>query len=169
MVYQYYQKEIPTTILKVNKERKILKYAELEYTKDYKPVYLKFYNLLGDLLEKRSIEYFSKNQVVIRLFNPENQNSQFHKYELLCKYNQPKKLRKKDFKDLVTRPINLEIEKSLVRIVKAVQIDKKERVHIDEISYDDTGNWLSKKTFELKNNKNKRRLIREIEREIEYF
>ncbi len=169
LIYQYYHKKIPTTIIKATTDLQMINYSKLEYTKDLVPVYLKLYNLLGELQEKKSVEYFSKNQIVIRSFNAKTQFSFLNKYELLCKFNKPRKLRKKDFKDAITRPINLEIKNDLVRVVKAVQTENKERVQIEELDYDEYGNWVSKKTFELKNNKNKRRLIKEIRREIEYF
>jgi len=169
LVYQYYKKKIPRKIIKVDKGRKIINYAELEYSAELLPVYLKFYNVLGDLLEKRSVEYYSKNQVIIRTFFPESQFSNLQKYELLCRFNQPNKLRKRDFRDIATRPINLEIEPEMVRVVKVVQTEKKEKVQIEELEYDEQGNWINKKTYELKRNKKKRRLIKEIIREIEYF
>lgn len=169
LVYQYYQKRLPTRIVKVDKKRNIINYSDIIYSNNEEPVYLKLYNLTGELLAKRSVEYYSKNQVVIREYSVENEISNLYKYELLCKFNQPKKLKKKDFKDVVTRPINLEVEDDKVRIVKGVQINNRERIQIDELTYDDHGNWLKKKTYELKNNKNKRKLVMEIEREIEYY
>lgn len=169
LVYQYYKKKTPRRIIKVDLQRMIINYAVLEYTKDLQPVYLKFYNVLGELLEKQNVEYYSSNQVVIRSFYPKSQLSNLQKYELLCKFNQPEKLRKRDFRDVITRPINLEVENNTLRIVKAVQTQTRERVQVEEVSYDKNGNWLSKKTFELKNNKNKRRLIKEIKREVEYY
>ncbi|MFT5166774.1 MAG: hypothetical protein ACI8P3_002006 [Saprospiraceae bacterium] len=169
LVYQYYRKKIPGKIVKVNNKKQIIQYAELKYSEDFKPIYLHFYNLLGEVLEKRSVEYSSNNQVVIRYFNPKNQQSILQRFELLCKYNQPEKLKKKDFKDLVTKPLNFEIEDKLLRVVKAVKTENREEIQIEEVSYDDAGNWLSKKTFELKKNKNKRRLIKEIKREIVYY
>lgn len=169
LVYQYYKKKLPRRIIKVDKGRRIINYAELEYTPDYVPIYLKFYNVLGDLLEKRSVEYQSKNQVVIRTFFPKSQFSNLQKYELLCRFNQPNKLKKRDFRDLITRPINLEVDSDMVRVVKAVQTENREKVQIKEVAYDNQGNWINIKTYELKRNKNKRRLIKEITREIEYF
>ncbi len=169
LVYQYYQKELPTKVIKVDKKRRIINYAEVLYTENKQPVYLKFYNVLGKLLEKRSVEFQSKNQVVIRSFIPDTKFENLQRFELLCKFNEPNKLKKRDFRDIVTRPINLEREDNTLRVVKAVQVDKKEKVQIEEIAYDEQGNWLNKKTFELKNNRNKKRLVKEIEREIEYY
>ncbi len=169
LVYQYYQEKLPGKIIKVNKKRQILDYAELFYTKNYKPAYIEFYNLLGEVLRKQSVEYYSGNQIVIRFYNAKSQNSNLQKHELFCKFNSPKKLRKKDFKDLITRPINLEVEDDFVRIVNGVKTDTKEVIRIEELTYDDHGNWTSKKTYELKKNKTKRKLVNEIKREIEYY
>jgi hypothetical protein len=169
LVYQYYKKKIPAKIVKVNNQKEILLYAELKYTTEYYPVDLKFYNLFGELLEKRSVEYSSANQVVIRYSKPQNEQSSLQRFELLCKYNRPEKLRKKDFKDLITRPINLVMKDKVLRIVKGVKTESREEIQIEEITYDYVGNWLSKKTFELKKNKNKRKLIKEINREIVYY
>jgi hypothetical protein len=169
LVYQYLKKQYPRKILKVTPERKIINYARLEYSEDFVPVYMSIYNLLGDLLEKRTLEYYGKNHMVIQYFYPELEFTQYQKFERLCKFNSPDQLKKRDFKDLVTRPINIQKEDNVVRIIKAVDKRKKERIEIEELAYDESGNWLTKKTFELKKKKTKRRLIGEIEREITYY
>lgn len=170
LFFQYYKKGLPTKIIKVDDKNQIINISKLEYTKDYVPVFLTSYNLMGELLEKRSVEYYSKNQVVIRSSNMQNNLTYLQKHEMLCKFNKPKKLKKKDFKDLITKPINVEYANNMVRVVKAVQTNEsREKVHIDEIQYDEFGNWVNKRTYELKNNKNKRRLLYEIKREIEYY
>lgn len=169
LVYQYYQKKIPKKIIKVKTDHTIIDYAELEYTKDLKPAVLTFFSVVGDLLEKRSVEYLGNNHVVIRYFYPKIKDPYFQKYELFCKYNTPDKLKKNDFRDVVTRPINLERADNMLTVVKAVKTQTREQIHIDELSYDEYGNWVSKKTFELKKNKSKRRLVEEITREIEYY
>lgn len=169
LVYQYLQKKYPRKILKVTPDRKIINYARLEYSEDFIPVYMSFYNLLGDLLEKRTLEYYGKNHMVIEYFYPELDFKQFQKYELLCKFNQPDQLNKRDFKDVITRPINIQKEDNTLRIIKAVEGEDRERIEIEEVSYDENGNWITKKTYELKKKKTKKKLIGEIEREIVYY
>lgn len=170
LFYQYFKKGLPTKIIKANNKNQIINISQLEYTEDYIPVFIKSYNLLGELLHKTSVEYMGKNQIIIRSFNPKNNLDFLEKHQMLCKFNKPKKLRKKDFKDVITKPINIEHEDNLVRIVKAVKTEnERERVHIEEVNYDQYGNWIKKRIYELKNNKNKRRLIDEIKREIEYY
>lgn len=169
-VYQYYQKKVPGAVLKVDSKRRIKTVAKIEYTKDFRPVYLKIYDLLGNILERKTLEYYGRNYVLISTFNPKTKSTNVIRHELLCKYNKPQSLKKRDFKDIITKPINLEFKDKTIQVVKAVQISKKkEKIHIEELTYDSKNNWLSKKTFELKNNKNKRRLLRKIDREIEYY
>lgn len=170
LVYQYYRKQFPRKILKVTPDHKIINYASLQYSEDFVPVYMTVYNLLGDLLEKSSLEYFGKNHLVIEYFNPEREDPSYQKYERLCKFNSPDRLKKRDFKDVITRPINIQKEDNIVRIIKAVEGgEKKERIEIEELAYDENGNWTSKNTYELKKKKTKKRLIGQIEREITYY
>lgn len=170
LVYQYYKKQFPRKILKVTTDHKIINYASLQYSEDFVPVYMSIYNLLGDLLEKSSLEYFGKNHLVIEVFSPEIEVPLYQKYERLCKFNSPDKLRKKDFKDVVTRPINIQKEDNVVRIIKAVEeSERKERIEIEELAYDENGNWTSKNTYELKKKRTKKRLIGQIEREFTYY
>ena len=56
-----------------------------------------------------------------------------------------------------------------VRLKNPVEGEEDDRIEIDEVAYDEQGNWLTKKTYALKKKKTKKRLIGEIEREIVYY
>ncbi len=167
LFYQYKKNRI-ARISRTNANRNILDVAELKYDLENRPLVLETNNLFGELLKTELVEYYNKNYIYIDLF-AKNELQQTFKYDLYCKYNDFHSLNKKDFEDQSGKLLKFEKEEKLIRIVRGGKNDQgKERIYIEEITYDERNVWISRKIYELKPRSKRKKLVREINREIVY-
>jgi len=167
LFYQY-RKTIPLRIIKVNTDSEILQVGDILLDSLRRPLILDIYDLARNKLSSQEAEYNEDKENVIIYYLDNKRYGYSYEYKICESYIDLFSVNEKQFRNESTKILNFTVKDNKATIVKAVEKGIQEAIYIQEIDFDDEGNWVNSKHFRLKKRKEKKILVQEINRLITY-
>ena len=167
LFYQY-RKTIPLRVIKVDTESQILQLGDILLDSLRRPIILDIYDLSRNKLNSQEAEYGEYGENVIIYYLDNKRKGYSYEYRLCESYVDLFSVNENQFKDESTKILNFTVKDKKATIVKAVEKGIQEAIYIQEIDFDEEGNWVNSKHFRLKKRKEKKILVQEVNRLITY-
>ena len=170
LFFQYYNNRI-SRILQTTQEGDLIHTSKLFYDRNKRPALLKQFDLKGKHLYSQSVYYAGQSTVVISSLTAKDQLLFASKHYLCHRYAPIDELDKSNFEAKHEKIVRYALKDNKLSIVRSIDTGRKrkEKIQIEEVSFDERGNWKEIVLYELKKTKTKKKKLQQIQRDIIYY